>query len=133
MSQDRELEFKVIERFIVKEKQERFKSFINKLTSRKKFTDKLAHFNDLDMTLFSEVNGNERQIIKEKIKPLNRITDCYIISENENIDGSRMNIDKALDQTIGTGFGTLLVFGDVDFVYYEGEGPNDRWISKKEN
>jgi len=55
---------------------------------------------------------------------------CYVISENKNIDARLLEIDFALSQTIGYRMGTLLIFGDAKFVYYEGEEPGDRWLSK---
>ncbi len=33
-----------------------------------------------------------------------------------------------MTEIIGYGYGTLIVFGDADIVYYEGEDPSDRWI-----
>ena len=58
-----------------------------------------------------------------------KFEDCYVISENKNIDGKRLYVDEAINQVVGYGIGTLLVFGWGDIVYYEGEDANDRWIS----
>lgn len=41
-----------------------------------------------------------------------------------------MKINNALTETIGMGMGTLIVFGNADLVFYEGEGPSDRWIKE---
>lgn len=127
---NQELEIKVIERFFIREKKERYKSFVSNQKLRQKFINELAHSPDLDFSLFSEVIGSEKQIVKKSINTLRKADDCYVISENKDIDGHRINIDTALDETIGLGMGTLLVFGDADLVFYEGEEPNARWISK---
>lgn len=130
MSPDIELEKKVIERFIVKNKQNRYLAFINKSKTRKKFTDELAHFSS-QLHEFDEIQKDEFEVINSKTRFLKKPIDCYIISENSDIDGKRMGIENAITETIGFGSGTLLVFGDAELVYYEGEGPSDRWISKK--
>jgi hypothetical protein len=125
-----ELETLVIERFIVKTKHNRYLTFIKSDKIRYKFTLELAHFRDLRQELFDEIKGNERKIIKDRIKSLGNINDCYLISENSELDRKRLDIDTALNDTIGNGMGTLIVFGNAEIVFYEGEGPSDRWISK---
>lgn len=80
------IEIKVIERFIIKTKRDRYLTFIKSDKTRDKFTKELAHFSDLKKDLFEEVKGNERQIIKEKIKCLGKFNDCYLISESSELD-----------------------------------------------
>lgn len=125
-----EFESKVINRFVIKNKQERYLQFINSQKHRGGFTGQLAHFNDLKYELFEEVIGNEKAIIKAKLASLGKFIDCYLISENPELDQKRMDIDTALNEVIGYGMGTLLVFGDAEMIYYEAEGPKDRWITK---
>lgn len=125
-----ELETLVIERFIVKTKRDRYLTFIKSDKTRYKFTLELAHFRDLRQERFDEIKGDERKIINDRIKSLGNINDCYLISENSELDRKRLDIDTALNDTIGKGMGTLIVFGNAETVFYEGEGPSDRWISK---
>ena len=129
---DTKLEAKVIKRFIVDRKQERYLSFIQAEKTRSKFTDELARFSS-QLKDFEEIKKNERKVLEEKLKNLGNPTDCYVISENRKIDARRLNIEVALREIIGYGSGTLLVFGNANMVYYEGEGPSDRWISKQIN
>lgn len=129
MAVDSNIETKVIKNFIVKNKQERYLTFISKEKTRGKFLDKLAHFST-ELKGFDEIINGKYKEIRERIKPLKNVMDCYIISENRDIDGRRMKIEEALTETIGYPFGTLIVFGNADVVYYEGEGGNDRWINK---
>jgi len=126
-----ELESKVINRFVIKDKRDRYLNFISKDKTRDKFTFELAHFRDLDLRLFEEVKGDERKMIKNKLKVLFKLTDCYLISEDKELDRKRLTVDEALQETIGHGMGTLVVFGDAEMVFYEGEGPSNRWISKR--
>jgi hypothetical protein len=114
-----ELETLVIERFIVKMKRDRYLTFIKSDKTRYKFTLELAHFRDLRQERFDEIKGDERKIIKDRIKSLENINDCYLISENSELDRKRLDIDIALNDTIGNGMGTLIVFGNAEIVFYE--------------
>ncbi|RDC65167.1 hypothetical protein AHMF7616_03797 [Adhaeribacter pallidiroseus] len=126
---DLKLEAKVIRRFIVDKKHERYLTFIQAEKNRHKFINELAHFSS-QLKNFEEIKGNEMHVLEEKLKNLKKLTNCYVISENREIDARRMEVPLALAKVIGYGSGTLLVFGDANIVYYEGEGPSDRWISK---
>ena len=130
MTTNTDIEIKVIKRFIIGEKQDRYLSFIQKDKTRRKFTKELAHFSS-QLKDFEEIKGNERKVIEDTVTGLGNPTDCYVISEDSQMDGRRMKIDEAMLKIFGNGMGTLLVFGDANQVYYEGEGPSDRWISKK--
>jgi len=125
-----DIEKKVVERFVVKTKHDRYLTFLKNDKTRKKFTKELSHFRDLRQELFEEVKSDERKIIKDRIRHLGNIKDCYLMSENSELDRKTLDIETALNETIGYGMGTLIVFGDADIVYYEAEGPNERWISK---
>ncbi|MGB3776775.1 MAG: hypothetical protein WA960_00345 [Tunicatimonas sp.] len=125
-----ELEAKVIELFILKAKKERYLSFIQKKKSRKKFLEDFSHMNFLNKELFEKVGGDEHEMIRNRIRKIGDLKDCYVISENRDIDGRRLEIKSALKETIGADLGTLLVFGDAEIVYAEAEGFNNRWISK---
>lgn len=129
MNPDLNIEAKVIENYIVKSKRERYLNFIKKPKTRKKLTDELAHFSS-QLDNFEEIKTNEWEVINEKLKRIKSTQDCYVISENSEIDGKRMKINNALTETIGMGMGTLIVFGNADLVFYEGEGPSDRWIKE---
>ena len=129
MNPDINIESKVIENYIVKSKRGRYLNFIKKPKTRKKFTDELAHFSS-QLDNFEEIKTNEWEVINEKLKRIKSTQDCYVISENSKIDGKRMKINNALTETIGMGMGTLIVFGNADLVFYEGEGPSDRWIKE---
>lgn len=131
MTSDINIETKVIQRFVIRPKRDRYLSFINNLKSREKFINDLHHMNFLQQDLFDKVEGNEYEFIKQRIKALGNLKDCYVISENQRIDKRRLDIDTALTETIGADQGTLLVFGDAEILYSEAEGFNNRWISKQ--
>jgi hypothetical protein len=83
------------------------------------------------MEKFDWVHGDEKFIILERLKKSNIDTStCYIISENSKLDTKTLETKVALDLTIGNDMGTILVFGDADIIYYDGEEAFDRLISK---
>lgn len=120
----------LIKKFVLKEKQERYLAFLSKDKTRYKFTNELYHFKDFKWKLFREIPGseNERQAIALKIKSNINITTCSIISVNPEYDGKVMSVEEAIKGAIGIE-GTILIFGNTDIVYYEGEATKKRYVS----
>jgi hypothetical protein len=120
----------LIAKFVVKDKQERYLTFLSKEKTRKKFTEALYHFNDFNWKLFREIPGseNEVQTISLKVKSDKNISTCSVISVDHNFDGKVIPVDEAIKNAIGIE-GTILIFGEADIVYYEGEAPKRRYIS----
>ncbi len=130
MSQQLDLEIKVIKKFIDKSKQNRFIQFISSLKNRHKFIAELSHFDCLKSNLFVEVNGKEQQMIFAALLKNNISSEiCYVISENSQLDCQILNTFYVLKEVIGQGNGTILVFGNADLIFYEGEGPKSRYMS----
>lgn len=130
MTSNIDIETKVIQRFVVKAKRDRYLGFIKNDKTREKFINELHHMNFLQKDLFETVEGNEYEFIKQRLNVLANIKDCYVISENQRIDKKRLDIETALTETIGADQGTLLVFGDAEILYSEAEGFNNRLISR---
>jgi hypothetical protein len=123
-----ELEVLTINRYVQKEKRKRLVDFVDDDSKRQKFIALLPHLKDLDFSKFSRLVRNEKDAILKMIAD-KKLNQCYIISENKQIDRQIMDAESALIETIGFGMGTILVFGDAEIVYYEGEEMGDRWIS----
>ena len=132
MTQNLQLEIKVIKKFVDKAKQERYIQFVSSQKNRYKFIRDLSHFNDFKWDLFDAVNGNEEQIILQALQNNNIVSKtCYVISENADIDSRIIEIKKAISETAGYSMGTILVFGNADMIYFESESMNTRFISKR--
>lgn len=131
MTSNVDIETKVIQRFVITTKRDRYLAFIKNDKTREKFIYDLHHMNFLKQELFDKLKGNEYEFIKQRLKAIGNIKDCYVISENQRIDKMRLDIDVALRETIGADQGTILVFGDAEILYSEAEGFNNRWISKQ--
>jgi len=131
MTQNVDLEIKVIERFVVKTKIDRYIQFVSSPKNRQKFILDLAHFKHFKWDLLSKVTGIETNVIFDTLHQ-NDISDktCYVISENTNIDKSTIDIKEAIQEVVGYNMGTILVFGNADAIFYEGESAKTRFISK---
>jgi len=131
MTQNIELEIKVIKKFINKDKQNRYIQFVSLHKNRHKFISDLSHFNFLNWNLFDDVNGDEGKIIINALQK-NHVDckSCYVISENVDIDTKTLGAKEAIKETVGSGMGTILVFGDAEMIFYECETMNTRFISK---
>jgi hypothetical protein len=120
------LEIRLIEKFIRKEKQERYVSFVSSKKSRKKFIRELPHLTDLQWNLFVEVNSFDPAMIDN----YDRGQFCYVVSESTSVDGRTLLLSEATSLT-NSGNAFILVFGEAEQVYYEGEPPFNRYFSKK--
>ena len=119
-----------VNKFVMKDKQERYLTFLAKDKTRNKFINELYHFNNFNWKLFREIPGseNEGQTVALKVKSNKNISTCYVISTDPEYDGKFMSVDEAIESALGIE-GTILIFGDADIVYYEGEPPKNSYIS----
>ena len=119
-----------VKKFVIKEKHERYLGFLQKEKSRRKFTKELYHFMDFEKGVFREVNGigNVRKILRQELGKRPMLTDCYVISDNEEMDGKRFALNVAIDEIAGKE-ATILIFGHCDLVYYEAEAFDGSYIS----
>jgi hypothetical protein len=123
-----ELEILTINGFFQKEKAKRLVNLILNDDKRQKFIQLLPHLKELDYSKFRRLEKNEKSTVLEMAAE-KKIKQCYVISENKRIDRQFIDAERALDETVGYGNGTILVFGDAEIVYYEGEERGERWVS----
>ena len=132
MKQNLDIELKVIKKFVDKAKQHRYVQFVSSTKNRHKFISELPHFNSFRLDLFTPVYSHAEQAILEVLQN-NGVADktCYIVSENKDIDTKTLNTKEAISEVLGYGMGTILVFGDAEIIFFEGEEMNSRFISKR--
>lgn len=126
-----ELEVKVIKKYISTEKQGRYALFVSSVKNRDKLIKDLPHFKHFKWEMFEKVQGEILSIVTGRLNlaSINSKT-CCVISENRDIDGEVVNTEIAFKSIIGYGMATILIFGSAEFIYYEDEGPNRRFMSK---
>ena len=125
-----DLEEKFIEKFLIKEKKDRYLTFVKKEKTRKKLLNELYHFKDFNWKLFKEIKNseNERDVILKKIANWKNIGTCYVISVDQLYDGKTFTVHQAIEEIVGVE-GTILIFGEMEVVYYEAEAFDGRYIS----
>jgi hypothetical protein len=134
MNQNIDLEAKVIQRFVKKDKQERYLGFVSSSKNRWKFTKELPHFKDFKWNLFEALDKNEDFTILTALQGSNlHGKSCYVISFDPEIDTKEMDVSDAIAQIINYNMGTILVFGDAEMIVYGGEEVKSRYISKGVN
>ena len=127
---DIQLEINVIKKFVIKEKQSRYIQFISSNKTRKKFLNALPHFRDFKWDLFEEI-GSDFEIRNRLGTMKSLVSNCYVISEDSNIDQKSFPVDEAFNMLGGyRDHATILVFGNAEMIYFEGEPPKNRYISK---
>lgn len=124
------LELAFIERFVLAHKRARYVGFVSSVRARPRFIAALPHFRYFDEGLFDEVNSFSDPLVQERLAALGAAgKTCYILSENKAIDGTTISVEEAYRHTGGDG-GLVLLFGACNLVYYEGEPPYNRYVSK---
>ena len=120
--------------FVVRDKQERFRTFLSNSKNRKKFTQELGHFRwfdqrfatpvawqaDPNLKLWARhVQGIEHIFLLLKSKGAAQT--CWVISENAAIDGKELDLKTMLEDVVGSGMGTILSCVPGKLAYFEGE------------
>ncbi|WP_167957545.1 hypothetical protein [Anaerosporobacter faecicola] len=122
MSLEYEEEF--VEKFLTKNKRERL---LFELSSTKKREHAIGHFchNTLDYIDENKIvyMGNtlsNSELIK-KLRSYSMKSLVYIISWNENLDGSLMEVDKAINEIEEEGMASIIMLGNAILIKTEQE------------
>jgi hypothetical protein len=120
--------------FVVRDKRERFLSFVSNAKSRDKFVRELANFRWFDPRFATPVPWKpdpklrlwERhldgiRLIEQLLKSNGAGRTCWATSAYANLDGKELELDAALEAVVGSGMGTILSFIPGKLAYYEGE------------
>ncbi|MCB0321499.1 MAG: hypothetical protein KDD60_11285, partial [Bdellovibrionales bacterium] len=79
--------------------------------SRKKFLSKLGHFDGFDDGSVIEIASHNQHLssVLDSLRGHGAPEQCYVISENPKLNAKEMILSDALANTIGMGFGTIIV------------------------
>ena len=126
MTNRQEHERRLIESFVVPERQSRYLELLSKPKRRKDVTATLSHFKHLDMRYAFEIPAASRlapgilALLKSKGAP----DSGFVLSEDDEIDGREMAMDEALTFIFGRGIGTFLSCIPGRLAYFEDEDAN---------
>jgi len=119
--------------FIVPAKRERYLELLKSAKGRSKLRFGLNHCGDIDMRYARLVPASEQyaeailKILKQKGAP----DLCHVMSSNSYIDEEDLPLRKALEETIGSGMGTLISCIPGRLAYFEFEDYGESYILER--
>lgn len=129
MSDEREF----IKSFVIPERKSRYLALLESEKGRRKFLNMLDHFHDLDgrFAIQAPDSFSATVEIEQMLKKKNSPDECYVISQNREIDGKRLALSLALEEIVGKGDGSILSCIPGKLAYFEGEEPHERYILER--
>jgi hypothetical protein len=121
-----DLEQAFINKYVLKAKRSRYLDF------RGKLLDMLYHGQDFDKSLLQRLRGNKQQqldAIFAKARQLKNGDQCYVISVDDELDGKEFSTIDAIDRIVDRVEGCVVLFGNGEGIYYEGEPPHNCYLS----
>src|ERR1700686_3131208 len=117
-----------IKAFIIPVRQERYLEFLKTPKKRAKFIAQLAHFKHLDPKFVVRISGNQRNpaSLQTLLAAKGAGSKCWVISENSELDGQEIDLQTALEKTVGYQMGTFISCIPGKLAYFEDE--EDRYI-----
>jgi hypothetical protein len=109
--------------FIIPVRQGRYLEFLKSPKKRAKFIAQLAHFKHLNPKFLVDIPGNQRNpsSLQGLLTGKEAGTKCWVISENSELDGQEIDLQTALEKTIGCQMGTFISCIPGKLAYFEDE------------
>jgi hypothetical protein len=123
-------EVQLVRTFIVPTKRERYAGFLASPKLRPKFLGALYEFHDFDPASVVDLAGptdSARGVIAE-LRRLGAPEDCYVISNNDDLDGATKPLVEVIERVFAVVDGTLICCVPGRLAYFEGEAPKNRFI-----
>jgi hypothetical protein len=116
-------EEELIHAFIPRHRQERFLEIIAKLHKRADLLTQLSHFKALDPRFVVAIPPNQQNpsSLAKILKAKGAQAKCYVMSENSRLDGKEVELETALEETVGCQMGTLISCVPGKLGYFEDE------------
>ena len=124
-------EEQLIHSFFAKERRERYLSGLADPRKRRKVTEVFCHFKHLDPRFIVPILPNQqnpRDIFK-LLKQYGAPDECWVVSNEIELDARRMGLEEVLGEIVGRTFATFLCCVDGRLAYFENE--DGRWILRR--
>lgn len=121
---DTNLEIEIINSFVVHNKCDRYKEFVQSKKNRNKFIQQLYHFKDFDPRKTINLRDIGIKSQQELVKELHNRggkEDCYIISTLKEIDGKIYSLEKSISYTMDSFEGIIISCVPGKLAYFEDE------------
>jgi hypothetical protein len=116
--------------FVLPGRQRRLLALLASPKKRRKLTDILAHFADLDPRFAIHIPPAQQKAstIEKMLRERGAPDMCFAFSENKELDGRVMPLGDAIEAVVGYGFGTFLSCVPGQLGYFESEEINERYL-----
>ena len=116
-------EEELIRAFILPHRRERFLEMIAKPQKRAKLLTQLSHFKALDLRFTIAIPPNQQNpsSLAKILRAKGAGARCYVVSENSRLDGKEVELETALEETVGYQMGTLISCVPGKLGYFEDE------------
>jgi len=121
-------EEQLVKAFFAKERRERYLEGLANPRKRRKITDTFCHFKHLDpryivpIPSFQQNPADISMLLKKSGAP----DECWVVSDESDLDARRMNLKEVLQEIVGRTFATFVCCVDGKLAYFENE--EGRWI-----
>jgi hypothetical protein len=121
-------EEQLIKAFFIRERRERYLEGLANSRKRRKLTDQFCHFKHLDPRYMVSIPSSQQNPddIFTLLKKSGAGDQCWVVSDESELDGRRMYLKEVLDEIVGRTFATFLCCVDGKLAYFENE--EGRWI-----
>lgn len=124
-------EEEAVKGFILPSRTERYLAFLSSPKGRAKLKSELAHFKALNPKCLVTILPNQKNpaSLLRLLASMGAGNQCWVISENSELDGREMDLKRALEETIGYGMGTIISCIPGKLGYFEDE--DQRYILRR--
>lgn len=126
-------EAEFIRRFVIPQKRRRYLSLLESHKGRKKLLEALDHFDELHPEYARLLPADAQTVTQIEVLLTRKgaLERCHVTSSNASIDNREMPLRQALQETVGSGSGTIISCIPGRLAYFEGEEQNQRYILER--
>jgi hypothetical protein len=119
--------------FVVPTKRERYLTLLKSERGRSKLLDGFNHCRDLDPRYATLIHSDQQSdpSIESLLQRKGAPETCYVMSDNDDIDGREMSLSAALAETVGMGAGTFISCVPGKLGYFELEDLSERYLLER--
>ena len=121
-------EEQLVKAFFLKIRRNRYLDGLADPRKRRKFTNEFCHFKHLDPQRMIAILPSQQNPsgIHRLLQQYGAPEECWVVSDESELDGRRMKLQQVLDEIVGRTFATFLCCIDGKLAYFENE--DGRWI-----
>ncbi|HEY2379531.1 MAG TPA: hypothetical protein VGH98_26360 [Gemmatimonadaceae bacterium] len=123
----------IVNAFVAAPKKERLLTLLGTKKGRPKVRAALAHFRDLDPRYAQRLGPDQRTrdaivtLLRKRGAPAN----CYLLSEDVELDGCELSVEEAVEKVVGKGMGTFISCIPGRLGYFEAEDMGERYLLER--